>query len=76
MRIKIQLLRDDGAVVYEHNQDAFVPGGLGFPPGQHVVEGGAGELYGFTYLPVPPPRDPFDAAEFRRLYDALGGAGL
>lgn len=69
MIVEIKIIRDDGAVVYSMVSNAVIA--CGWSPGLAAgpIIGEKGEkLPGFTYLPVPPPRDPLDMAEFRRLF--------
>jgi hypothetical protein len=67
MRVKVQIVLDDGTRVVDYDGDATRAGGWSSTLGVGPVLEGEHKLYGFTYLPEPPPRDPFDSAEFHRL---------
>ena len=73
MIAKIQLIADNGKVIYEQVLDAFQAGGWEAGLGDSPTEGKR-QIHGFTYLPVPPPRDPLDVAAFRRLLGEHFGA--
>jgi hypothetical protein len=67
MIVEINLIRDGGIVVYRTVMNARIAGGWEAPIGTPVIDEQGHEIRGFTYLPCPPPRDPTDVAEFRRL---------
>ncbi len=76
MIVKIQIVTDDGTVLVSEAGCAFAS--FGWEAEGAVLTEGGHELRGFTYLPVPPPRDPCDSlntAEFRRLYARLRSGG-
>lgn len=68
MLAKVQILRDDGTVIFEQVGNAFSFFSWEPAPYLKPLEG-TRKFPGFTFLPAPPPpRDPEDLAEFRRLY--------
>jgi hypothetical protein len=67
MIVKVQLLRDDGTVVYEQVASAHIAFGWETGLATGPVLDNDQKLYGFTYLPCPPPRNLADIAAFREL---------
>ena len=74
MRVEIKLIRDDGTVMYDIVMNAMAAGGWEVAEMGPIIDENGRKLYGFCYLPCPPPRDPQDVEEFRRLWSQHFGA--